>query len=52
MKQNTLAALTNLGQVTQFLLLRPSHPLTIQWVRPWEKSLHWTANYQIRPKFR
>jgi len=32
-RHNALAALTNLGHVTQFLLLRPPHHLTIQWVR-------------------
>ena len=32
-RQNALAALTNLGHVTPFLLLGPPHNLTIQWVR-------------------
>ena len=32
-RQNTLAAHTNLGHVTPFLLLGPPHHLTIQWVR-------------------
>ena len=32
-RQNALAALTNLGHVTPFLLLGPPHHLTIQWVR-------------------
>jgi len=32
-RQNALAALTNLGHVTPFLLLVPPHHLTIQWVR-------------------
>jgi len=31
--ENALAALTNLGHVTPFLLLGPPHYLTIQWVR-------------------
>ena len=32
-RQNALAALTNLGHVTPFLLLGPPRHLTIQWVR-------------------
>ena len=32
-RQNALAALTNLGHVTPFLLLGPHHHLTIQWAR-------------------
>jgi len=32
-RQNALAALTNLGHVTPFLLLGPPHHLTIPWVR-------------------
>ena len=32
-RQNALAALTNIGHVTPFLLLGPPHHLTIQWVR-------------------
>ena len=32
-RQNALAALTNLGHVTPFLLLGPPHHLMIQWVR-------------------
>jgi len=41
--------LTNLGKVS---------PIFAPWTRiiwrynGWEKSLHWTAYYQIRPKFR
>ena len=32
-RQNTLAAITNLGHVIPFLLLGPPHHLTTQWVR-------------------
>ena len=32
-RQNALAAPTNLGHVTPFLLLAPPHHLTIQWLR-------------------
>ena len=32
-RQNALAAVTNLGHLTPFLLLGPPHHLTIQWVR-------------------
>ena len=32
-RQSALAALTNLGHMTPFLLLGPPHHLTIQWVR-------------------
>jgi len=32
-RQNALAALTNLGHVTPFLLLGPPHHLTIQWFK-------------------
>jgi len=31
-RQNALAALTNLGHLTPFLLLGPNHHLPIQWV--------------------
>ena len=47
-RQNALVALTNLGYVTPFYCL---DPLIIWRYNGWEKSLHWTANYQIRPKF-
>jgi len=47
-RQNALAALTDLGHVTHFYCL---DPLIIWRYNGWDKSLHWTANYQIRPKF-
>ena len=47
-RQNALTALTNLVTWLHFYCL---DPLIIWRYNGWEKSLHWIANYQIRPKF-